>query len=405
MNRLAPLIALLALAAPLAANEWHLGLLGALNSESHEYRAAKTAVEEHDVRSLRQGHTLKLVFAPHANNVGSALEAAKKLVADPLVLGVVVHGEEGADAQVLQVFADAKMPVVQASSWASPRPMTPTALWLSPSGQQLAQIAAQYAAKAAKKRQVAVVDNGAATAVAMAKAFAQRFRELGGKIEYEGEWQGSEWGLTRTVKDLKLYWPQGVFFAGEAVEAGQLAKEFKKEKETKDAVLLGLPTLFEAAFFDTGRLDTKRSIGVFPCPDYRSSVIFSRLTGLAINRKSAQYKGYVHWAVKKPGKWNPMVFDAAQILVDTYARLSQPTSLSPTALAPSGETLAAQPSREEMLEALMALEGYKGIRGMVKFTATREPMDPKAMIFSAIQKVNSKMMQWRDFQYGPPFRN
>jgi hypothetical protein len=79
-------------------------------------------------------------------------------------------------------------------------------------------------------------------------------------------------------------------------------------------------------------------------------------------------------------------------------------ALSPTAVV--AETEAPNlplPEREDVRTALLRVEGYRGIRGVVKFSASREPADPKAMVYYALNKVNKKEMQWREKNYGPPF--
>jgi hypothetical protein len=63
----------------------------------------------------------------------------------------------------------------------------------------------------------------------------------------------------------------------------------------------------------------------------------------------------------------------------------------------------ALPSREAVRQALNAVQGYRGIRGRIKFSKAREPLEPKAMIFNALNLVNTREMHWYDFNYGPPF--
>jgi hypothetical protein len=70
---------------------------------------------------------------------------------------------------------------------------------------------------------------------------------------------------------------------------------------------------------------------------------------------------------------------------------------------PTAAPEAGPPSRERVAAALLALDGYRGIRGAVKFSATREPVDAKVMVYYALNKVNKKEMAWREKAYGPPF--
>ncbi len=61
------------------------------------------------------------------------------------------------------------------------------------------------------------------------------------------------------------------------------------------------------------------------------------------------------------------------------------------------------PKRNDVREALLKIESYKGIRGVVRFSGGREPADAKAMVYYALNKVNKKEMQWKEKNYGPPF--
>ncbi len=111
---------------------------------------------------------------------------------------------------------------IAASSWAQPRAKEAFVTWLCPGSEDLAEAAALYARRQARQSQVAVIDNDAAPAVAAAKVFANKFRALGGKVVYEGQWEGSDWGLTRTTRALKANWPQMLFYAGDGGAAGPL---------------------------------------------------------------------------------------------------------------------------------------------------------------------------------------
>jgi ABC-type branched-subunit amino acid transport system substrate-binding protein len=279
--------------------------------------------------------------------------------------------------------------------------------WLSPNQNELAEVGAHYARRARQVRQVAVVDNSSPTSLAAAKSFAARFRELGGKVNFEGEWQGTDWGLTRTVKALAANWPQVVFYAGDGKEAGMLVKAMHGEASLKNSVILGLPSLFHPDFINVARVDAKHSTAIFPCPDYSSSLKVSRYLGIGFDRKSPNYRSYVHYSYRKPGRWTSMIFDATQLLVESVqgAVLEKPAATAPADVLEETEAVLvnALPSREAVRQALNAVQGYRGIRGRIKFSKAREPLEPKAMIFNALNLVNTREMHWYDFNYGPPF--
>jgi hypothetical protein len=215
-----------------------------------------------------------------------------------------------------------------------------------------------------------------------------------------------------------------LFFAGEGLESGRLVVAMKEEKELKATDLIGQPTVFEPSFFNTARTKAVRTRGFFPCPDFVGSQPLVRLIGIAFPRTSAEYHAYVQVAYKKPGRWAAMLYDAAALAGRAVREAQAPGSttapklvLSPAAQALSpaaGQDLspaaAAEPEapgklpgREAVRLALLRAEGYRGIRGVVHFSASREPTEAKAMVYYALTKVNKKEMQWREKNYGPPF--
>ena len=382
-----------------------------------------------DSNALAQGPRLKLEVFNSGPDAASALAAAQKVAGDPDVLAVVVHGEDGVAPGPLGVFEKAHLAVVAASSWAQPRPDEPYATWLSPSLTDLAGTAALYA-KTEGMLQMAVVDDGSTTSTAAAKAFAARYRSLGGKVTSEATWTGGEQDLSATVRSLAVYWPQMIFYTGGAATAGRLLLAMKAEKALKNADLFGMPPVFDEAFFDTTRVKGMRTRAVFPCPDYDGMNALVRDLGFAFPRTSPQYRAYLHFDFRHPGRWTSMLYDgtalAAHAVRDASAPPATPVpstlsftaqamvsgtaaasaSLSPTAAptaAPTAVVDAVVPTREAVRLALLGIGGYKGIRGEVRFKADREPLEPRAMIYFALNRVNSKEMLWKQRAYGPPF--
>jgi ABC-type branched-subunit amino acid transport system substrate-binding protein len=408
-----------------AAAEPKLAVLGLAEEKSLESVAVQLAVDASNSITAQAGLRLKPWFVAMSGSPEANLALAQKVAADPDVLGVVLHGEAAADAAVVGVLRQAGLATVSASSWAQPRAKEAFVTWLCPGSEDLAEAAALYARHEARQSQVAVLDNGAPTAVAAARVFANKFRAMGGKVVYEGEWQGTDWGLTRTTRALKANWPQMLFFAGEAGEAGHLVVAMKEEKELKATDLLGQPTVFEPDFFNTARVKSVRTRGFFPCPDFVGTQPLVRLIGIAFPRTSPEYRAYVQVAYKKPGRWAAMLYDATVLVARAVRDGRRPapaaTSVAAAGLSPSAQAAsptaaalltptaeaeaapAALPSRDAVREALLRIDGYRGIRGVVRFSGGREPAEAKAMVYYALNKVNKKEMQWREKNYGPPF--
>jgi ABC-type branched-subunit amino acid transport system substrate-binding protein len=408
--RLSLFLAALALAPGLQA-EPKIALLGPFAEEkSVETLASQMGVDAHN--ALTPAVRLKLSVVNGGPSPESNLQAAQALVRDPEVLAVVLHGEAAAAPEVLAVLSEAKLASVAASSWATTRVAGTGTVWLSPGLESLADTAGLYARRVAKAGQVAVLDNGAPTSTAATRIFSQRFRALGGKVPSNSGWDGQEESLPAVVKALAAHWPQIVFYAGDADAAGRLAKAMKDEKALQAADLILLPNAFDPGFFDAGRMDTRRSRALFPCMDFVSTAMFMRNMGFAFPKTSPEYRAYLGYAFRKPGRWTSMLFDAVALGTRAVRQAGEALGAAPleagaaeplSAVAAATMVQAGPPSREAVHQALAGIEGYRGIRGAVKFGPDRAPADDRVMVYYALNRVNKTEMHWREKDWGPPF--
>jgi ABC-type branched-subunit amino acid transport system substrate-binding protein len=382
-----------------------LALLGNFPEEKVvEVLSAEMAVDDHN--AIPGAPRLRLAVFNGGSGTAASVEAARKIAGDAEVMAVVLHGETAASPEVLDVLRQAGLAVISASSWAQPRSPSAGVTWLCPSQGDLAESAAIFTRREAKHTQVAVVDDGSATSTAAAKAFSARFRALGGKVLYDGTWSGGDDTLAEIIRGMAAQWPQVVFYAGDAATAGRLVVAMKEEKSLKNSVLFGLPSLFEPAFFDTARLKSMRSFAIFPCPDYTGAGQLTQVIGFAFPKTSPVYKNYVRFAWRRPERWTSMIYDATALAARAYRGAASPTAASPSAaadLSPVAQSVA--PSRDAVRLALLGIDGYRGIRGVVKLGPDREPVEPKAMVYFALNRVGKKEMNWNwtEKPYGPPF--
>ena len=378
---------------------------------------------------------LELAVYADGGSATSAAETAREIVGNKDVKAVVLRGENSAAAEVLDIYARAGLAVVAADSWIADRGENPSGTtWLSPTQLELARVAAHYARRGGRKlKQVAVLDNASPTSVAAADMFEKRFKELGGKVVFRGEWQGSHWGMTRTARALKLNWPQAVFVPLEPEASGRLVKEMKR-RDMGAAFLIGEPRLFEEAFFQNGRMATQGSVGILPYPDYRGRAMLSKLVGHSWSKNTAHWKAYMY-AYKNPRRKTSMVFDATYLLIRAMRNAAgdQDMEEEPESDAPddiiegdgdspdeggtaAGLTLTAQASptaeakvrrwkaeRRAVRDALSKITSYRGIRGTVTIDENRQPKRVRGMVLQALPKVNSKWMRWWPFKFGPPW--
>ncbi len=200
------------------------------------------------------------------------------------------------------------------------------------------------------------------------------------------------------------YWPQMVFYTGDAAHAAALLLAMRTEHSLLNADLFGMPPIFGPDFFRITRLKGTRTRAVFPCPDYDGMGNLVRNLGFALPRTSPQYRAYLHYDFRHPGRWTSMLYDAAALAVravrDAALKAAGPAQAPGT--TPTSQALP-EPTRAEVVQALDAIPGYRGMRGNVTFNARREPSDSRAMIYFAINRVDRKTMTWLQRAYGPPF--
>jgi ABC-type branched-subunit amino acid transport system substrate-binding protein len=473
------LLLLLALALPLNLGaEPKLALFGSFPADkSAETDAAHMAVDAYNNGTLgaavkgavpaQGGPRLRLAVFNTGLPGADPLDTARRVADDRDVLAVVVYGEAGVAPEVLAVFKQAHLAVVAATSWAQPRNSDSGTTWLCPGLGDLAETAALYVRREADTEQfrrkkeppkAAVVDDGSPTSTAAAKAFAARYRSLGGKVLVETSWSGGEEDLTSTIKVLDAQWPQLVFYTGGAESAGRLVVAMKDEKALKDAFMIGLPPLFDPLFFSSARKKGKSKAlftrALFPCTDYDGLRNLAQTLGFAFQMTSPEFKTYYQFANRHPGRWTSMLFDgvalaaravrlasmggadaaagaatdlsrpaqtarmaplaggalppsardlsypaAAAALTDTAVNAVDPTPTAQAAELPNAPPL----TRDTVRAALTGIDSYRGIRGVVKFSATREPQEPRAMVYFALSHVGRKEMYWKQRAYGPPF--
>jgi len=410
----------LGLAAGLGA-EPKIALFGSFPQEKClEVEAAQKAVDA--ANAVTTGPRLRLQVLSTGNGASETAAAAERLVADPDVLAVVVHGEAGVSPQALAVFQKAHLGVIAASSWITPRPAEVGPTWLCPGLDDISEDAALYARREvrAKSPEAAVVDDGTERSHEAARAFAARFRALGGKIKYEGAWSGDEDGLAATVKGLATHLPQMVFYSGAAEDAGRLVVAMKGDKALRNADLIGLPYLFDPAFFSTTGTKGMRTRALFPCPDYDGMGQLVQDLGFAFPKTSPEWRAYVQFAHRHPGRWSSMIYDGVALAARALraaegvplgtaapASVTGAAQVSPTAQAGVGLSGPAQtiadPGREDVRLSLLQIESYRGIRGNVRFGASREPVDSKVEVYFALNRVNTKDLFWKQHVFGPPF--
>ncbi len=146
-------------------------------------------------------------------------------------------------------------------------------------------------------------------------------------------------------------------------------------------------------------------MALFPCPDYTGAGPLTRFIGFAFPKTSPEYKNYVRFAYRRPERWTSMIYDATALAASAATqrrrrRSSHPAPRPPRAPAPPPASPAPRPrpprgpaevpTREAVRLALAGIDGYRGIRGAVKLGPDREPVEPKAMVYFALNRVGKK---------------
>ena len=270
--------------------------------------------------------------------------------------------------------------------------------------------------------------NGAPTAAAAKELQHALQGVLGGKVVYEGEWQARRSGPGPAPifqVSLKANWPQLVFFAGDGEAAGQLSGRHEgDEKELKPTwTCLASPLFLSRGVFQPCPGEKRLPVPacVFPCPDFYGTEPLMRLIGIALPPKPpCSTAPTCRWPIKNRGAGRPCSTTppppALGIALAAHqkplaAPVAEPSAVSASAqamtataldLEPSSATATPEvdtavvgvPSRAQVQASLMSIGSYRGIRGVVHFSPTREPSDGKSIVYFALNRVNKKEMLW-----------
>jgi branched-chain amino acid transport system substrate-binding protein len=240
LNRLLPIAAALAMAAPLAQAqdmEVRIGHVAPLSGGQAHYgkdneRGAIMAVEDLNAKGLTIGGKkvrFKLLSEDDAADPKQGTQAAQKLV-DAKVHGVVGHLNSGTTIPASKIYSDAGIPQITPSA-TNPKYTQQgfkTAFRLLANDNALGAAMANYATKTLKAKKVAVIDDRSAYGQGVADIFEKIAKENGATVVTRQFTSDKAVDFNAILTAIKAAGPEAIFYGGMDSQAGPMLRQMKQ---------------------------------------------------------------------------------------------------------------------------------------------------------------------------------
>ena len=198
--------------------------------------AVRLAVRERNQSGGVAGYSVELVALDDGNAPDQAAQRAREMIIDPAVMAVLGGFDTTAAAAASALYAQDGMPFV---TLATGDALGASALRLVGSEQEAGWLAGKRAALDTRVKRIAIISDRTAGADVLTEQFAAVAQTGGAAIVYSGYIQRWQLDYTMVTRDLAVAAPDLVFFAGRAVEAGEMLKQMRAAGVT--AAFLGGP--------------------------------------------------------------------------------------------------------------------------------------------------------------------
>lgn len=198
-------------------------------------RAVRLAVEEASAKGDLP-RPVEVRVEDDAAEPGTAVEAARRLVADPDVFAVVGHLTSGCSLEAARVYSPASLAMLTPSAtapavtsqqaeegWSGPR----VVFRLPPSDSIQGAFGADFAIERFGYRTVYVIDDGTAYGQGLAKEFSRRFEGRGGMITGSSSIGRGQRDFSGVLADIARIKPSLVFFGGVFAEVAPFLRQLR----------------------------------------------------------------------------------------------------------------------------------------------------------------------------------
>ena len=339
-SQASPVVVRIAVAAPLSGTRASTGKTIALG--------ATLAIQEAQARFNKFGIKLELVqFDDFATPVGGAA-AARKIIQDPSILGVVGHMNSGVTLEAMPIYAPANLTLISPSNTNPKVTDQGLANINRVCGRDDVQgpVAAEFIRSTLKVRRVLVINDGDTYGQGIAQNFTTRAKALGlAVVATISNPSGalSQAALETITQQIKLYNPEAVYYGGTDIQGAAIVNAISSLKSR--AVFIGPDGLDNSNFVKLAGAAAK---GVY----FTSTAgPISQLRGRDVTGFTQRYKTLFK---ANPETYSPYAFDAANMLLESVLTVYRNNKKLPT--------------RAEISNAVRGLE-WDGVTGRIRLNA------------------------------------
>jgi branched-chain amino acid transport system substrate-binding protein len=318
---------------PLSGGEGGLGEMIKLGAE--------VAVDEAQESFAKLGFKLELSPQDDQANPDVGVAVAKRIVNEPEVLGVVGHFDSGVAIPSSEVYKDYSLAMVSPAN-TNPRVTDrryPNVNRVCGRDDVQGPIAAEYAIKELKARNIFIVNNKTAYGQGNAEAFRDKAKELGANVVgFVGTEEKSN--FQPLILQMKLQKPDLVYLGGIYDQGGLLVKQMREKGIT-------------ATFMGPDGLDSSEFVKI--AQDASKGTYYTSVAGPVDQYPAAAgfAKSFEAKFKKKPESFALYAYDCARVLIEAIK----------TAAKENGGKI---PSREAVCKAVRT-SSVQGITGLIEF--------------------------------------
>ncbi len=309
---------------------------------------AALAVREAKAKFAQQGIKLEVVDFDDQATPAVGASVARKLVADPSVLGVVGHMNSGVTLEALPVYVPAGLTLISPSN-TNPRITSQGFANMNRvCGRDDVQgpVAAEFIRNNLKARRVLVVNDGDAYGVGITQAFSARAKALGLAVvgfitNPTGDLKPVS--LAAITQQMKLYNPEVVYYGGTETQGAVLVKALRDNQ-------------VKALFVGPDGLDNSSFVSV--AGSAATGVYFTSTAGPLTQLRGRDVSGftsrYLAAFKRNPETYSPYAYDAANMFLSSILEFYKQNKKLP--------------NRQEVGLAVRNLE-WDGVTGRIRLNA------------------------------------
>jgi branched-chain amino acid transport system substrate-binding protein len=304
--------------------------------------AAKLALGERNEQGGVAGYLVELVALNDDQDPESAAQRAREMAVDPAIVGVIGHLGEETTVAVMPVYEEEGLALIVPASTATEVTRNGRAgvFRLVADDCVIGKAAAQYAIGEMGARSI-VATGGTKELV---ECFVVGMEGSGASFS-----QIEEGGLISLLDKER---PDLLFFGGDALDGAQLLLDLRGA---------GL----ETEVLGGNGLNSSQLVQI--AGDAAEGVTYVGVTPPLVEEHFAE--AYEAFSGQPAGSYAPLAYDATGLLLDALER----------SVAEEG-----RPSREGVIQALSATEGYEGVTGSISFDETGQALQPAVYVFQIV---------------------